>query len=114
MKNIKLRITAITTLIAVFLFLAFLSGPDTSNATPIVADEIPAVYKSQCAMCHSPKAEKAFDVEMSDEEMVLAILDGKKAPKPPHMPAYRNKGIDEEKAMKLVQYMRELRESAGD
>ncbi|HMO79866.1 MAG TPA: cytochrome c [Pyrinomonadaceae bacterium] len=113
MKNLNIKLFAAFALFIPVIFV-FAARPDHSGADRVANDDIPALYKSQCAMCHSPKAEKAFDVEMSDEDMVLAILDGKKAAKPPHMPAYRNKGIDEEKALALVKYMRELRESAGE
>ncbi|MBK9163287.1 MAG: cytochrome c [Acidobacteria bacterium] len=108
MKNITVKFVAIAAiLLPVFLILA--ARPDISNAAPLADDDTAAVYKAKCAMCHSPKAEKSFDPEMTDEEMVKAILDGKKAAKPPHMPAYRDKGIDEAKAAALVKFMRELR-----
>ena len=45
-------------------------------------------YKTKCVACHGKKAEKKFDASMSDDQMVEAILKGKKAEKPPNMPAY--------------------------
>lgn len=90
--------------------------PDASAETLIpvvvVADDTATIYKTKCAMCHAPKATKAFDLEKSDEHHVNAILKGAKAEKPPHMPEYETKGIDAEKAQALVTYMRSLRAAA--
>jgi mono/diheme cytochrome c family protein len=81
--------------------------------TAVSADDAAAVYKAKCAMCHSPKAEKHFNLELTDEHHVQIILKGKKAEKPPHMPEFETKGIDAEKAKALVVYMRELRKPAN-
>ncbi len=114
--NIKVLIAAVITLAAV-LVTSFGNGSMTATASPIapivVSDEA-AVYKKSCAMCHSPKAEKHFDLELTDEHHVKAILDGQKGEKPPHMPAFKDKGIDAEKALALVTYMRSLRAPATE
>jgi cytochrome c5 len=69
------------------------SEPDTAS-----------VYKSKCAMCHGPKAEKAFDTAKSDDTLVAAVLKGVK----PKMPAYESSlGVEKSKA--LVTYMRQQR-----
>ena len=108
MNQSKAKIFAIVVL-SVPIFLAAVFNSGSVAATPIANDDEAAVYKAKCAMCHSPKAEKAFDPAKTDDELVAVILDGKKAEKPPHMPAYRDKGIDEAKAKSLVTYMRSLR-----
>jgi len=41
---------------------------------------------------------------------VQIILKGKKAEKPPHMPAYETKGINAEQAKALLDYMKSLRQ----
>jgi cytochrome c553 len=108
MTRITLKIIAI---IAFLVAMLFAVGYD-AKATDLksVSDEDAATtYKAKCAMCHSPKAEKHFDLELADEEHVKIILDGKKAEKPPHMPPYKDKGIDADKAQALVTYMRQLR-----
>ena len=64
-----------------------------------------ATYKSKCTACHGPKADKKFNATMSDDDMVQAILKGKKAEKPPNMPAYETKHITAENAKALVDYM---------
>jgi len=66
-------------------------------------------YKTKCVACHGKKAEKKFDTSISDDQMVEAILKGKKAAKPPHMPAYGDKGVTAEQAKALVDYMKQLK-----
>ncbi len=71
--------------------------------------DIAAVYKTKCAVCHSPKAEKSFDLSKTDEQHAEIILKGKKGEKPPFMPEFASKGITPEQAKALVVYMRKLR-----
>ena len=66
-------------------------------------------YK-KCVACHGPKADKKFDTAKSDDEHVQIILKGKKAEKPPHMPAYETKGVTAEQAKALLDYMKSLRQ----
>ena len=85
----------------------------TSRVSASSDDDAAALYKKNtCFACHKADASKHFDPALADEELVDAILNGKKGDKPPFMPAYGAKGIDAEKAAALVAYMRELR-SAG-
>lgn len=83
-------------------------GIVSAAAVPRAEFNAAATYKSKCTACHGPKAEKKFNASMSDDDMVNAILKGKKAAKPPNMPAYEHKGIDAEKAKALVAYMKSL------
>jgi mono/diheme cytochrome c family protein len=105
----KIKIFAITLFAVPMLFAVGMRGEVQTGATRVAPDDLEAVYKTKCAMCHGPKAAKAFDPELGDEALVQAILEGKKAEKPPHMPAFKEKGIDAEKAQGLVTYMRQLR-----
>ena len=66
-------------------------------------------YKGKCVMCHGKKAEKKFNTSLADDELVEAILKGKKAEKPPHMPGYAEKGVTAEQAKALVAHMKELK-----
>ena len=75
-------------------------------------ETIVAVYKTNCAACHSPKAEKLYDPKIKEDEQVQIILKGKKAAKPPHMPGFEAKGITEKQAKALAAYMIELRTPA--
>ena len=72
-------------------------------------DDASALYKAKCVACHGATAEKKFDATMAEEEMVKAILAGKKMEKPPNMPAYAEKGITEDQAKALVAYMKSLK-----
>ena len=67
-------------------------------------------YKGKCVACHGPKAEKKFDTAKSDDEHVQIILKGKKAEKPPNMPAYETKGVTADQAKALLDYMKSLRQ----
>jgi mono/diheme cytochrome c family protein len=67
-------------------------------------------YKdAKCNVCHGPKAEKKFDAELKDDELVQIILKGKKPEKPPNMPSYEAKGLTADQAKTLVDYMRALK-----
>ena len=67
-------------------------------------------YKSKCHACHGAKAEKKFDASKSDDENIQIILKGKKAEKPPHMPAFEEKGITADQAKALLDYMKSLKQ----
>jgi mono/diheme cytochrome c family protein len=68
-----------------------------------------AFYKTNCAACHSAKAEKFYNPETKGDERVRIILKGKKGEKPPYMPAFEVKGVTEKQAKALDAYMIELR-----
>jgi mono/diheme cytochrome c family protein len=68
-----------------------------------------AYFKAKCVMCHGPKAEKKFDATLPEDQMLDAILKGKKVEKPPHMPAYEPKGVTAENAKALIAYMKQLK-----
>jgi len=89
---------------------ALLSGMLVVVAARTKAPAEPAdTYKTKCVACHGKKAEKKFDTTLSDDQMVEAILKGKKVEKPPHMPAYGAKGVTAEQAKALVDYMKQLK-----
>lgn len=75
----------------------------------VAAADTTATFKAQCAMCHSPKAEKFFDPAKKTEEHVEIILKGKKGEKPPYMPGFEAKGMKPEEAKALAEYMKTLR-----
>jgi mono/diheme cytochrome c family protein len=68
-----------------------------------------ATYKAKCLACHGAAAEKKFNTTLSDNDLVQAVLKGKKGEKPPFMPAYEEKGINEEQAKALVDHMKSLK-----
>lgn len=68
-----------------------------------------AMYKTKCVACHGAAAEKKFDATLPDAELVQFVLKGKKGEKPPFMPAYEEKGINETQAKALVVHMKSLK-----
>jgi mono/diheme cytochrome c family protein len=68
-----------------------------------------ATYKTKCVACHGPKAEKKFDSSLPDAELIDIVMKGKKAEKPPNMPAYGEKGVTAEQAKALVGQMKQLK-----
>ena len=69
-------------------------------------DDATAVFKAKCAMCHGATAEKKFDATKPDADLVQVVLKGKKAEKPPNMPAYEEKGVTTDQATALVTFMK--------
>jgi mono/diheme cytochrome c family protein len=112
MTLLRIKIVAIAAIVLpVVAFTAFYTEP-AAAVTPVL-DDPAAAYKTKCAMCHSPKAEKAYDPAMPIEEQVQAILKGKKGEKPPYMPAFEPKGMTEDEAKALAEYMQGLRKPAA-
>jgi len=69
-------------------------------------DDTAALFKSKCFACHGATAEKKFDATKADDELIQIVLKGKKLEKPPHMPAYEEKGITADQAKALVAFMK--------
>ena len=101
-KNIALTVTAIFLFGAIFYSVA----PAQGDAQP---SDPAAYYKAKCVACHGQKAEKKFDSTLTEEQMLDAILKGKKPEKPPNMPAYGEKGVTPEQAKALLEYMKQLK-----
>ena len=109
------RAKLFATLAFVLPLLAFLVFFRTTPAVAVVTstvDDPATVYKAKCAMCHSPKAEKSYNPDIPAAEQIDAVLKGKKAAKPPHMPAFEPKGMTADEAKALVEYMQGLRKPA--
>jgi cytochrome c5 len=100
-------------LTAAFVFgLLMLIPITTQRATAtqeVTADKPADFYNAKCKMCHGPKAEKKFNAELPEAEMIDAVLKGKKAEKPPHMPEYGTKGVTAEQAKGLIDHMKSLK-----
>ena len=96
--------TGVVTLFAVFMLVS------SSAQTEVKYVDAGSYYKDgKCLVCHGPKAEKKFNTELKDEELVEIVLKGKKPEKPPNMPAYEAKGITAEQAKALIDYMKGLK-----
>jgi mono/diheme cytochrome c family protein len=103
------RITNIAiTISAIFLFgmLFYTAAKAQGEAQP---SDPAAYFKAKCVACHGQKAEKKFDASLTDEQYRDAILKGKKPEKPPNMPAYGEKGVTQDQAKGLLEYMKQLR-----
>ena len=99
-------------LIGTFTVLLFVSGLLISVAAMEEPQADPAAfYNSKCVTCHGKKAEKKFDTSLTDDQMVEAILKGKKPAKPPNMPAYGEKGVTADQAKALLEHIKQLRSS---
>lgn len=107
-NRFKLILSAIILLPAI----AFIAFSDNAVQGSPTFDDAEATYKAKCQMCHSPKAEKAFDPAKDDAVLVETILKGKKDSKPP-MPGYEAKGMTAEQAQALVAHMKKLRTPAN-
>ncbi|MFY9620574.1 MAG: cytochrome c [Pyrinomonadaceae bacterium] len=68
-----------------------------------------ASYKAKCVACHGQKAEKKFDSTLTEQQLIDAVINGKKPEKPPNMPAYGEKGVTTEQAKALVEHMKQLK-----
>jgi mono/diheme cytochrome c family protein len=75
------------------------------------ADDFDAAgtYKAKCVACHGAKAEKKFDATLTDDDLLQAVLKGKKMEKPPNMPAFEEKGITADQAKALIAYMKSIK-----
>ncbi|HET6978916.1 MAG TPA: cytochrome c [Pyrinomonadaceae bacterium] len=96
-------IATVATAMAVGVFVVVVAQ---STAQP---SDTAAYYKAKCVMCHGKKAEKKFETPLTDDQLVEIVLKGKKAPKPPHMPAYAEKGVTAEQAKALIEHMKQLK-----
>ena len=97
-------------LIAVTMALTVLGLVSVGARTNDEAFSAEKTYNTKCKTCHGPKAEKKFDPTKTDEEHIQIILKGKKAEKPPNMPAYEAKGITPDQAKLLLDHMKSLRQ----
>jgi mono/diheme cytochrome c family protein len=103
MKKLGIAAFAAATLMSIALLPAW--------ARSASEDDVAGTYKtSKCIVCHGAKAEKKFDAAIPEADMVKAILGGKKGEKPPNMPAYAEKGINEDQAKALIAYMKSLKQ----
>ena len=108
MRVTRLKNTAIA--VSIFIVFALIFLVSGAAQTDVKYTDAASYYKDgKCVVCHGQKAEKKFNADDKDEELVKIILQGKKPEKPPNMPAYEPKGLTAEQAKALVDYMRTLK-----
>jgi cytochrome c553 len=110
------KIMKITTLknvgsaIGAVILLAFASVASGAFQTELKFTDPATYYKdAKCVACHGQKAEKKFNTELKDEELIEIVMKGKKPEKPPNMPSYEAKGLTAEQAKALVEHMKQLK-----
>jgi len=111
MKNTQLR-KLIVAASVVTLFVVFLLVSGAAQTEVKYVDAASYYKDGKCVVCHGPKADKKFNNELKDEELLEIVLKGKKPEKPPNMPAYEPKGITAEQAKALIDYMKGLNNMA--
>src|SRR6266700_3399677 len=77
-----------------------------AGARATAQDDTAALYKTKCFACHGATAEKKFDTTKADDDLIQAVLKGKKMEKPPNMPGFEEKGITSDQAKALVTFMK--------
>jgi mono/diheme cytochrome c family protein len=78
--------------------------------TEVKYTDAASYYKDgKCVVCHGQKAEKKFNAELKDEELLETVMKGKKPEKPPNMPGYEAKGLTAEQAGAMIAYMKQLK-----
>src|SRR5215471_13159856 len=105
MRIAQLKNTAIgVCVVTVFALIFLVSG---SAQTEVKYTDAASYYKdAKCVVCHGQKAEKKFDPDAKDVQLVETILKGKKPEKPPNMPGFEAKGLTADQAKAMVDYMR--------
>jgi mono/diheme cytochrome c family protein len=96
-------------LLMLLAFTAFVFAQTQSGGQKHTFDQV-AFYKKNCVECHGSEAQKKFNPDLPEGQMVDAIMNGLLMETPPDMPAYAGKGIDEERAKAIIAYMKSLRQ----
>jgi len=99
-----MKVVSIVTVIGIFVVLGLLAQREKQSFDRAV------YYKDKCAECHGSEAEKKFNPDLPEGQMIDSILNGAKAEDSRDMPAFAEKGIDETKAKALITYMKSIRE----
>ena len=110
MKIAYLKRTLIPVCVLVLFVMIFLvSG--TAQTDAVKFTDAASYYKdAKCVVCHGQKAEKKFNADLKEEDLVQIVLKGKKPEKPPNMPAYEAKGLTEDQAKAMLTYMKSLKQ----
>jgi cytochrome c553 len=103
----RIRNTAIA--LTAFFLLSMIFLTTAPAQTEVKPSDTAAYYTAKCVMCHGKKAEKKFNASLTDDQMLEAIMKGKKGEKPPNMPAYGAKGVTEDDAKALIAHMKQLK-----
>ncbi len=103
-----LKIMAMAAMLAAFFATVVMVSASSRTVSDDQFDAV-TTFKTKCVACHGPKAEKKFDSTLTDQQLIDAVMKGKKPEKPPNMPAYGEKGVTAEQAKTLVEHMKQLK-----
>jgi len=106
------RLNMLLVSVAAAIFATVLIAVPVARATQDPGDPA-AFYKAKCVACHGQKAEKRFDSTLPDDQLLNAVMKGKKVEKPPNMPAFEDKGVTADQAKALITLMKQLKEAPG-
>jgi mono/diheme cytochrome c family protein len=109
MRTIQIKVIAIVFFAFPLILLTIFKSTPLKVAAATDDDAATMYTKFLCVVCHTKTATKNFDPSKPDAELVQIILKGKKAEKPPNMPAFEAKSMTEAQAQSLVTYMKGLR-----
>jgi len=110
MKTAHLRNAGISVCVLTLITTVFLVSGSAQAEADVKFKDAASYYKdAKCVVCHGKTAEKKFNTEMKEEDLVAIILKGKKGEKPPNMPGYEAKGISADQAKELLAYMKSLK-----
>lgn len=101
----RLKKLAIALVALPLLAFGLLNSTPVSATNAVAQDDVAAIFKTKCAMCHGANADKKFDSAKTDEELLNTVMKGGK----PGMPAFETKGITEVQAKGIVAHMKGLR-----
>ena len=99
-----MKLVSVVTVLIVMLAMIVLAQGEKRSFEPAT------FYKAACLECHGSEAEKKFNPDLPEGQMIDSILNGAKAEGSRDMPAFAEKGIDETKAKALITYMKSIRE----
>ncbi|HMH45950.1 MAG TPA: cytochrome c [Pyrinomonadaceae bacterium] len=109
MRITNLKPAGVITCTLVLVAMVFLVS--SSAQTDVKFTDAASYYKDgKCVVCHGQKAEKKFDGDKKEEELVETMMKGKKAEKPPNMPGYEAKGLTPDQAKAMIAYMKSLKQ----
>jgi mono/diheme cytochrome c family protein len=103
-RIIFMKVVSIVTVIGALVVLGLLAQNEKQSF------DRAAYYKANCEECHGASAEKKFNPNSPEGQMIDSILNGAKAEGSRDMPAFAEKGVDEAKAKELISYMKSIRE----
>ncbi len=109
MKIARLKIIGAAVISVALVTMIFLVSGAAQTETKFT-DAATYYRDGKCVVCHGQKAEKKFDGDKKEEDLVETILKGKKPEKPPYMPSFEAKGITADQAKAMVTYMKSLKQ----